>query len=203
MVTKIHPVIADRIQIIPPSDSPKRVSFSDLNPIRSFHFNEPPILIREKNELSRLRAHIKILESQIERYESLPPTPSQRSAASSVSSFGLSSIESNPIDAWLRHNAPPPANVQRAVAARPVAPPPVQQPAQRPAVRVPQPKPISKTRKFFAKVALGISIIGALGIVPSIAACFIMLPMGLVGLTLSVGCAILGATIHASLISND
>lgn len=193
----------NRLRIVPLDDKPlqKKVSFSDLNPIQTFRSNEPPVLLHEHNEVARMRAHIKLLEAQIDRYESPPPTPSERSVATSVASFGPSRTATNPVDAWLNYNAPPPAQVQRAVAARPAPPPqPVQRPAQRQAQR--QQQPISKTRKFFAKVALGVSILGALGIAPSIAACFIMLPLGVMGLALSVGCAILGATIYGSLMEH-
>lgn len=190
-----------RLRIVPLDDEPikKKVSFSDLNQIQKFEFNEPPILLHEHNETARLRAHIKLLEAQIDGYET-PPTPSERSLATSVASFGPSRTAPNPIDMMLRMPQAP--QVQRAVAVRP-PPTPVQRPAPRPVVRQAQPKQISKTRKFFAKVALGVSILGALGIAPSIAACFIMLPLGVMGLVLSVGCAILGASIHGSLMDHN
>lgn len=191
-----------RLRIVPLDDEPikKKVSFSDLNQIQKFEFNEPPILLRENNETARLRAHIRLLEAQIDRYESPPPTPSERSVATSAGSFGPTRTAPNPVDAALRTNGLLPAQTQSVVPVRQAPPPvPVQRPVQRPAVRVAQQRQISKTRKFFAKVALGVSILGVAGVIPSIVACFIMPPMGLLGLSLSVGCAIIGATIYGSL----
>lgn len=195
--------LRNHLRIVPLDDQPikRKVSFSDLNPIRTFSDNEPPILLRENNETARLRAHIRLLEAQIDRYESPPPTPSDRSVATSVGSFGPTRTARNPVDAALRANGLLPAQTQSVAPVRQAPPPaPVQRPVQRPTVRVSQ-RQISKTKKFFAKVALGVSVLGVLGIVPSIAACFIAPPFGALGLALSFGCAVLGASIHGSLMN--
>lgn len=71
----IPPAIFNRIKIIEELDSPKSVSFSDLNPVKSFYYNDPPALLMEKNEIEKLKAHIKLLESQLDRAEQEPVRP--------------------------------------------------------------------------------------------------------------------------------
>lgn len=185
-----------QLQIVPLDESPKKsVHFADLNPVKTFNFNEPPALLHEHNEVARLKLHIRLLEQSLDQYESPPPTPSVQSALSRTPSLSSIQLPQNPVEP-----APQRLTLAQQTAAIRLPIPPQRPVETTPTVRRAQARQeISATRKFFAKIALAVSVIGVLGVPASIAACFIVPPIGVAALLASVCIAIGGAAIYGTL----
>lgn len=67
MAVHIPSSIYQKLLIAPQYDVPKKVVFSDMNPVKTFHYNDPPATISDTPEVARLKARIQALEMSVAR----------------------------------------------------------------------------------------------------------------------------------------
>lgn len=201
----LPPEIHRRLLILDPPPSPRRVSFSDLNEVRSFSYKDPPVLVSGKAEVELLRAHIRRLERKINRLEHqhtmikpinvtmLPPSPpdTPRTPGTERSVYSPAANTDTYYTA-LTETPPPPMNVQRALYATPTQtfqPPRLECPSLRRQPDIP-PKP-SMLKRFLS----GAGALCFLGILPSIVT---IVALGPFGLAVAGGCFVLGCLFMAA-----
>lgn len=76
-VQRLSPELYRRLLILDPPPPKRRVSFSDLNEIRQFSENEPPVQVSKRPEVEVLRERVKRLEQRLEKL-TYKPTTQQR-----------------------------------------------------------------------------------------------------------------------------
>jgi len=203
----LPPSLYRQLLIVPLDESPKKqVSFSDLNPVKTFYKHHPPSEVSDKPIVQQAIEHIRFLERKIARLESTiergtapvniyPPestgtfvtprtsmTPSTPGTARSV----------NAPEQWAANDvytAHPPANVREAIAASSVITPYSVVPAPRtrprvvrpPRIEEPAAPPASKLKRFLSTASALCFMFGVpLGIVS-------MVGLGPAGLALAGG----------------
>ena len=196
-VTRISPTLYRQLQITNPLERKKSVSFTDLNEIKTFQKHEPPIWVSGRPVEDILRERIRYLETKLDRYtqdkenrQMIPARPAKLERPSLVPTERSVTSPFKPVQpkapaparndaAWQSNPvqlAHPPANIQRALAAQPVAAPRPAPPALAQAPIQPR-KPIpSRTKRFFGGLGailagpgtvagfLSIAVLGPIGI---------------------------------------
>lgn len=76
-VQHLSPEMYRRLLILDPPPPKRRVSFSDLNEVRQYSQNEPPVQISKRPEVEVLRERVKRLERRLEKL-TYKPTTQQR-----------------------------------------------------------------------------------------------------------------------------
>lgn len=142
MAVNIPPELYPRLLIAPQYDVPKKVVFCDLNPVQTFYRNEPSVLLRETNEVAKLKAHIRLLEAELKQRDAVRTEPTV--------------IRQPPVP----KPVPPPAPQRRVV-----------------------PKPKSKIAPVVYRI---IGTLCALAVIPSIVACVMIPPVGVMALITAV-----------------
>lgn len=188
-VYQISPTLYQKLHIVTPIEKEnKHVSFSDLNPIRTFRYTEAPSRVSGQTE-ELLRQQIKRLKRRIRELETdrntsqmaqIQPARNSYPISSSVSELSVTSPHRPEASDWARREvqlAAPPRNIQAAQIAQPVPaqPRPVLQRREIPPTppRVEEP-PLSAKKR----ILLALGVICVLGILPSFAGVVFLGPVG-------------------------
>ena len=207
-ITQLPPTLYQKLLIADhPEKESRHVSFSDMNPVKTFRFTDPPNAVSEVPELVRLRAQVRRLENKLKNFEeastmtriqSQPTTPSYGDRSVNSPTPKTAPPRSIPANDWAPQNTAnphPPANVRAARQATPAAPvratPPAPaatqpNPPTRPAVpgRTVEPKP-----SVFKRILLGA---GSLFVIASAPLILAIVPLGPLGLLVPVASLAIG-----------
>lgn len=209
-IMQLPPALYQKLLIVDHPDKENRhVSFSDMNPVKTYRVEDPPNAVSEVPELVRLRAQVRRLENKLKNFEeasvmtriqSQPTTPSYGDRSVNSPTPQTASPRSIPANDWTHGNTinpHPPANVRAAQQARPtatVAAPPAPaaiqpNPPTRAAIpaRKVEPKP-----SVFKRILLGA---GALFIMASAPLILAIVPLGPLGLLVPVVSVAIGVAL--------